>query len=205
VSLFPAPDDVFAFSQGSTQILLNGNAFVNWGSAGAITEFTPEGEVIFHAYLESGNLWRNGDVQNYRGFRFNWTGFPNEEPAVVALTHGESTVVYVSWNGDTETKIWKFYGVDEEGEEVLLGEEVKLGFETSFYVSSGNDWKGFLAEAIGGNGKSLRTSKRVGREPHIYRYVPGRDDSVSRDETQFVLERFEQSYNAIEASATDHA
>lgn len=56
-------------------------------------------------------------MQNYRGFRFNWTGFPNEEITVVALGHGESTMVYVGWNGDTATRVGKFWG--------LMAREVK--------------------------------------------------------------------------------
>lgn len=178
VQSFPAPNGIFAFSQGNTQILPNGNAFVNWGSGGAITEFSPGGDLLFHAYLESGDLWENGDVQNYRGFRFNWTGVPNEEPAITALAHGESTLVYVSWNGDTETDVWRFYGVDHKGRETPLGEEPRTGFETSFYVFSGGDWKNFFAEALGKNGKVLRTTRVVGVENYIYPYVPGRDDFI---------------------------
>jgi hypothetical protein len=181
---FPAPDHLFAFSQGGTQILPNGNAFVNWGSAGAVTEFSPKGTVIFHAYLESGELWNNGDVQSYRGFRFNWTGIPNEEPAVVALAHGESTVVYVSWNGDTETDAWRFYGIDSKGREFLLGEEKREGFETKFYVFSGLDWIRFFAEAVGKDGKILRTTRTVHAEPYIYPYVPGRDDLLFGETAQ---------------------
>jgi hypothetical protein len=174
---FSAPDNIFAFSQGSTQILPNGNTFVNWGSGGAVTEFTANGTVIFHAYLESGELWENGDVQNYRGFKFNWTGVPNEEPAVVALRHGESKVVYVSWNGDTETLVWRFWGV-KRGKRKLLGEEKRVGFETAFYVKSGGDWKGFVAEAVGRNGKVLKRSGIAGIQEYVYPYVPGRDDFV---------------------------
>ncbi|RFU28174.1 hypothetical protein B7463_g8160, partial [Scytalidium lignicola] len=154
--LFPAPGDIFAFSQGSTQILPNGNAFVNWGSGGAVTEFSPKGTVLFHAYLESGELWENSDVQNYRGFKFNWTGVPNEEPAIVALRHGESTTIYVSWNGDTETKFWKFYGVGRVGTKTFLGTQRKTGFETAFYVREGGNWKSYEAEAVGGHGEVLR-------------------------------------------------
>jgi len=191
IKAFPAPDNIFAFSQGGTQVLPNGNAFVNWGSAGAITEFSPGGDVIFHAYLESGHLWRNGDVQNYRGFKFNWTGMPSEEPAVVALEHAESTIVYVSWNGDTETRVWRFYGVDRKGREVVLGEEERVGFETGFYVRSGGNWKGFLVEAVGGKGKVLRKSRVVGVDPYIYQYVPGRDDVLSVNGVQMALEIFQ--------------
>ncbi len=185
---FPSPDNSFSFSQGNLQILPNGNAFINWGSAGSITEFSPNGSVLFHAYLESGELWDNSGVQNYRGFKFNWTGRPHEEPAVVALRHGESIMVYVSWNGDTETKSWKFYGIDRKGEKVLLGEEERTGFETGLYVKSGGDWNGYLKEATTVVRKMLRKSRVANIEPYIYQYVPGRDDFVVFDGGQAILQ-----------------
>ncbi len=187
---FPNPNNSFSFSQGNTQILPNGNAFINWGSAGSITEFSPDGHVLFHAYLKGGELLDNSDVQSYRGFKFNWTGRPYEEPAVVALKHGESTMVYVSWNGDTETKSWKFYGINRVGEKILLGEEERTGFETGYYVKSGGDWVGFLTEANGVDGKALRTSRVAKVEPYIYQYVPGRDDFVVIDGGQPVLQNY---------------
>jgi hypothetical protein len=188
---FPAPDNIVAYSQGNTQILPNGNAFVNWGSGGSITEFSPNGTAIFHAYLESDELWEKGVVQNYRGFKFNWTGIPNEEPAVVALAHGESIVLYVSWNGDTETEFWRFYGVDDKKREVAIGRERRVGFETSFYVFSESGFKSFFAEAIGTDGKVLRRSRIVGVENYIYPYVPGRDDLFAGHASQAVLENFD--------------
>ncbi|KAE8452474.1 hypothetical protein EG329_000376 [Mollisiaceae sp. DMI_Dod_QoI] len=197
---FPAPSrDIFAASQGSTQILPNGNALINWGSAGSITEFSPGPDpgVLFHAYLESGELWSNSDVQNYRAFNFQWegVGVSGEEIAVKALRHGGSTMVYVSWNGDTVTTTWRIWGVSEagtkvgtemgkvgKGKEVLLGEVKKEGFETSVYVKSGSDWEGFLVEAVGGEAKVLGRSRVVGIEEYVYQYVPGRDDFLSTEE-----------------------
>ena len=88
---------------------------------GAVSEFSKNGTAISHAYLDSGKLWDNGDVQNYRAFRFNWTGFPNEEVVVVAMGHGESTTVYVSWNGETAIRVWKFGGLmAREGKSCLV-------------------------------------------------------------------------------------
>jgi len=188
VQKFNAPDEIFAFSQGGTQVLPNGNVFVNWGSAGAVTEFDAEGEILFHAYLESGDLWTNGDVQNYRGFRFNWTGIPNEEPAVAALVKEGRTKVYVSWNGDTETKVWRFFGVDEKGGEILLGEEARESFETSFAVSDGGQWLNFFVEAVGLKGEVLRTSKIVKPEEHVSRYFPAKDNLLSNNRAQLVLQ-----------------
>ncbi len=85
----------------------------------------------------------NGDVQNYRGFKFNWTGAPTEDIAIVSLAHGESTMIDVSWNGDTQTNIWRFWGVDKNGKEGVIGEETRHGFETGFYIRSGQNWRGF--------------------------------------------------------------
>jgi hypothetical protein len=86
---------------------------VNWGSSGALTEYLSNGTAIFHAYLDSGALGEG--VENYRAFRYNWTGLPNEEPAIVSLKSREKTKVYVSWNGDTETERWEFYGATRGG------------------------------------------------------------------------------------------
>lgn len=134
IQTFWAPDGLVANSQGNAQFLPGGNIFVNWGQAGAVTEFGPDGEVLFHAYLDS---YPNKDVQGYRGFRSPWTGFSGEDVAVLAL--GDSSgevVVYVSWNGDTETDIWRFYLVDGEtgAGSRYLGEKKRAGFETEFRV-----------------------------------------------------------------------
>ncbi|KAF4630138.1 hypothetical protein G7Y89_g8002 [Cudoniella acicularis] len=162
---FPTPpnSNIFAFSQGNTQILPNGNAFTNWGSGGAITEHSANGTVLFHAFLESGELWKNGDVQNYRGFRYEWKGFPTEEIAVVALKDGESrkgTAIY--------------------GERVLLGEEERKAFETEFLVRGGKEWERFVVEAVGGEGEVLRKSKVVKSAEYVYPFAPGGGDFVER-------------------------
>ena len=156
---FDAPDGLSARTQGSVQILPNENVFVNWGEAGAITEFTPDGEVIFHSYLDSepyGHL-----VQSYRGFRYNWTGSPAEEPALAAFERGPGGLdVYVSWNGDTETRTWRFYGILEGGRRVFLGETERKGFETHGKLS-GRGVSNVEAEAIGHGGEVLQRSRRV--------------------------------------------
>lgn len=102
-----SPDDLLSKSQGSKQVLSNGNVLVNWGSEGAITEFKNE-RPIFNAFVDSQQLCRN-----YRGFKSNWIGKPNEKIAVMGeYTNDGSTDIYVSWNGDTETNKWKFYSVE---------------------------------------------------------------------------------------------
>ncbi|KAJ5966686.1 hypothetical protein N7501_002934 [Penicillium viridicatum] len=157
VSAFQPPDGLLAKSQGSTQLLPNGNALVNWGSEGALTEFRADGAPIFHAYMDSGLLGEG--VQNYRAFRHNWTGLPTEEPAIVAEKTSSGTEVFVSWNGDTETAVWRFYAVtDAFGSREFLGEATRDGFETSFSLP-GHSYQGLAAEAVSARGRVLTTTR----------------------------------------------
>jgi hypothetical protein len=100
-------------------------------------------------------------VENYRGFRYNWTGLPNEAPAIVSLENDEGTSVYVSWNGDTETKIWRFFHlVEEYGSRHFLGEVERKGFETSLFVK--DHGLGLVtAEAIDAQGRVLTSTVAV--------------------------------------------
>lgn len=165
-----SPEGLQAPSQGNMQTLPNSNLFVSWGQRGAMTEYrASDGEVIFHAYPDSGEIGQG--VQNYRGFRFQWKGYPNEAPAIVALKDSDDSItIYASWNGDTETAEWRFYsapescvpaqGVANHCNGTLLGEAERTSFETSFTVedagfnaTSGVD--AVYAEAFDGKGVSL--------------------------------------------------
>ncbi|KAI0376450.1 ASST-domain-containing protein [Hypomontagnella monticulosa] len=174
---FP-PDDLLSKSQGSTQIFPNGNALVNWGSSGAVTEYLPDGTPIFHAYMDSGYLGLG--VENYRAFRYNWTGIPNEEPAIVALKGEEGVTAYVSWNGDTETKTWRFYALnDDYGSREFLGEATRTGFETSLRIHRA-DVVAISTEAVDINGRSLRNTGIASVEQEI---KPGKKPAVHTAET----------------------
>lgn len=161
---FP-PDDLLSKSQGSTQVLPGGNVLVGWGSEGAVTEFTADGTPIFHAYMDSGYLGEG--VENYRAFRYNWTGLPNEDPAIVALENDDGTTLYVSWNGDTETAAWRFYAVtDEFGSRDFLGEVERTSFETSLQVKGGK-LVAVAAESVDARGKVLTSTASVKVEQEI--------------------------------------
>lgn len=149
---FP-PDDLLSKSQGSTQVLPGGNVLVGWGSEGAVTEFTSDGTPIFHAYMDSGLLGEG--VENYRAFRYNWTGLPHEDPAIVGLENDDGTTIYVSWNGDTETAAWRFYAAtDERGSRELLAEVPRESFETSLHVD-GKKLTAVSAESVNAKGRVL--------------------------------------------------
>ncbi|KAI9159013.1 arylsulfotransferase [Paramyrothecium foliicola] len=162
---FP-PDDLLSKSQGSTQVLPGGNVVVGWGSEGAVTEFSADGTPIFHAYMDSGFL---GDgVQNYRAFRYNWTGIPNEEPAIVALENDQETTIYVSWNGDTETAVWRFYAFSDDNlkQSDFLGEVERLSFETSLKIQTAKATK-FFAEGFRKDGHKTIATRKIQLEQDV--------------------------------------
>ncbi|KAJ5385557.1 hypothetical protein N7517_003468 [Penicillium concentricum] len=146
-----APYDLQAQSQGNAQLLSDDRIFVNWGSEGAFTEFGADNEILYHAFIQTGSV-------SYRGFLANWTGTPQESPALVALKTDSNLVeLYVSWNGDTETAAWRFFYVNGQ-EKSQIGLVDRDSFETVF------TWKPnfglsssarFVAEAIGAHGESL--------------------------------------------------
>ncbi|MDP9411438.1 MAG: arylsulfotransferase family protein, partial [Actinomycetota bacterium] len=120
------PEKVFAATQGSMQILPNGNVFIGWGSEPLISEFDPEGELLFGARFPL-------EGESYRAFRFPWTGRPQDEPAVVAEAgpKEEEVTLYVSWNGATEVAEWEVLaGPDPESLEPV-GSAPRKGFETA--------------------------------------------------------------------------
>jgi hypothetical protein len=107
-------------------------------------------------------------VENYRAFRYNWTGIPNEEPAIVALKGDEGTSIYVSWNGDTQTKAWRFYAqTDEHGSKHFLGEVDKNSFETSFTIRDDSSVTSVSAEAVDKSGRVLRVTGAASVEGEI--------------------------------------
>ncbi|KAH8896889.1 hypothetical protein GQ53DRAFT_792100 [Thozetella sp. PMI_491] len=164
VHSLPSPERLLATSQGNVQLLPNGNIFVNWGQSGAVTEYRASDKApIFHAYLDSGAIGTG--VQSYRGFRFNWTGLPNEAPAIAALQKGDTTTVYVSWNGDTVTSAWRFFSV-KGAKKYFLGEVAKESFETAFsfasdaYASADGQVVVF-AEALGADARVLSRTEET--------------------------------------------
>ncbi|KAG8169805.1 hypothetical protein KVR01_000550 [Diaporthe batatas] len=123
-------------SQGSTQVLNDtGNVVVDYGFLPALTEFSPEGDVLCDIRIAPWLIWQTGMVTSYRGFKTTrWVGRPWYAPAV-SLDPGEG-VLYVSWNGATEVDSWVLQGAGWAGvqrdEYVDLKVQKKDGFEAGF-------------------------------------------------------------------------
>ncbi|KAJ5606570.1 hypothetical protein N7510_009351 [Penicillium lagena] len=159
IASFRAPGDLSVKSQGNVQLLPNGNAFINWGYDGAMSEHKPDGTTIFFTGLDSGKLGPGSE--NYRAFKFDWHALPFEEPALVAFKEEDSagTSLYVSWNGDTETKIWRFFEKAADGRKTLLGQTKRTGFETTFRTNKRPSQ--VVAEAYDAHDKQLVSSPAV--------------------------------------------
>lgn len=168
----PPNNSILSFSQGSLQTLPNANVLIGWGSEGQTTEYSPDGEPVFHAFLDSGFL--QDKVQNYRAFRYNWTGFSPETVAVFAeaVDDPPETNVYVSWNGDTETTVWRFVWSEKTDVGFITRTEAvkRVGFETRLKLSGPPAVIGAIhVEAIDVNGQVLSVSEDVRAVPAYWR------------------------------------
>ncbi|KAF5664706.1 hypothetical protein FHETE_6977 [Fusarium heterosporum] len=167
LAFLPPQGPILAKSQGSLQTLPNRNVLINWGSEGQITEYSPSGEPIFHAYLDSGLL--QDKLQNYRAFRYEWTGHSPETLAVFAEEcEGGVIKVYVSWNGDTRTVVWKVFWAETTlyGETVQRSKtHVKTGFETTIQLPVVASRLGSIfVKALDADGQVLQASEGVRAE-----------------------------------------
>ena len=160
IESYPHPGGAFAAMFGSVDFLPNGDRFVGWGSLKEATQFTSNGEVLWHAQTGDkrtmiGSLrtlkreWHSARKLDSRpdGFGYSWVC-------------GWKSALYASWNGATEVGSWRFYGGNETGQEgswSLLGMVLKNGFETMIMAEEFVRWA--YVEAVAGDGEVLGQSK----------------------------------------------
>ena len=146
-------DEQHADAAGNLQMLANGDAFVGWGRALSISEFSRHGELLFDARLPPQN-------RSYRAFRFLWRGYPTDRPAAAAERASEGKVrVYASWNGATGIESWEVLtGPRPDGLEPL-GSVARDGFETAILARSAEPYVAVRAKS--GSGWTLGTSEPI--------------------------------------------
>jgi len=101
---------LLAASQGNMQTLAGGNAVVGYGGVPAISEYAPDGALLFAAHQPF-------DLIFYRAYRFPWSAHPLSPPAVLASLNntGEETIVHASWNGATDVASWRVLAGEAPG------------------------------------------------------------------------------------------
>lgn len=137
---YTQPDGKSTRLRGNMQTLPSGNVFVCWSADGYISEFSHDGGLIMEATFASDRF------NTYRAYKFPWSSQPTDPPTLVSSWYGvngfeKSTVFYVSWNGATDVKYWRFYAQpSESSERVELETVLKSGFETSYIAPGYMDW-----------------------------------------------------------------
>jgi hypothetical protein len=130
------PQKIYGVSQGSLQVLDNGNVLMGYGNTGAMTEFSQDGTVLCDVHFGPQANFGSGDIQSYRTFKADWVGNPTTKPEVCILHPNETddAQLYVSWNGATEVAEWVLQSTDKtEGSEwKIVSSITKAGFETMF-------------------------------------------------------------------------
>ena len=151
---YPHPQGRLVGTQGSYQVLPNGNVFIGWGSGPLFSEFSRDGELLFHARFPP-------EDESYRAFRFSWTGKPDDDPAVAAERGSDDRVtLYASWNGATEVASWQVVaGSSPERLEPVGFGTPREGFETAITVDTPEAYVG--VEARDRSGQVLGTSRPI--------------------------------------------
>jgi hypothetical protein len=145
---------LLAASQGNMQTLADGNTIVGYGAVPEISEFAPDGSLIFDAHQPL-------DMSFYRAFRFPWSGRPLSPPAVLANLNntGEETIVHASWNGATDVASWRILaGMSPATLEAQLTITAD-GFESSTTLPE--KYAYVAVQAVDSDGHALGTSKTV--------------------------------------------
>ncbi len=120
---------ILSGSQGSMQLLGNGNVFVGWGEVPHVSEFDYAGRMLFDAVLGE-------KYQSYRAFRLPWTGLPAEAPAIAVAEHGRQRTVYASWNGATDVDSWQLLAGTQAGALQPVSNARSHGFETALRTTT---------------------------------------------------------------------
>lgn len=129
-----------ADTQGNVQILPDGNVFVGWGSEPYFSEFSHEGEILFHAAFAP---WG----ESYRAFRLPWSGRPDDAPTVTTAGGREGkTTLYASWNGATEVAAWQVFAGPAPDDLRLVNSVPRRGFETVIEVETTEPYVGVRGE-----------------------------------------------------------
>jgi hypothetical protein len=145
--------EVLSGSQGSTQLLPNGNVFVGWGETPRASEFDYTGRMLFDAVL-------GAKYQSYRAFRLPWTGLPAEAPAIATARDGDRLTAYASWNGATEVHSWQLLAGAQANALQPVSSTRARGFESELRTTAPAG-SHLAVQALGAGGSPLGQSTTV--------------------------------------------
>jgi hypothetical protein len=161
-------------AEGSVQDLPNGNAFVEWGILGRISEFDSSGQLVFDASPFPG-------YSSYRGYRFPWTATPTTTPTASAFVNPDgSLVVEAMWNGATNVASWEVMGGTSADTLTTVATGPWNGFNTAFTLGAPVGTVEVIA--LDASGAVLSTSTPVsGPFPAAFTSVPASQTIAAGD------------------------
>jgi hypothetical protein len=144
---------ILAGSQGSVQLLENGNVFVGWGEIPRVSEFHRSGHMVFDAELGE-------KYECYRAFRLPWTGLPAEAPAIATTRDGARLTTYASWNGATGVHSWQLLAGAQANALRPVASTRADGFESALHANV-LPGQHLAVQALGAGGAPLGQSSTV--------------------------------------------
>jgi hypothetical protein len=143
-------------SQGNSQRLPGGDLFVGWGRLGRVSEFSPDGRLLFDATLPPG-------YDSYRAYRFPWHGTPSSSPTVSARRDGHAVAVDTTWNGATDVVRWRVLAGAERELLKPAGSFAWSGLDTTAHIQTPATWVAVSAEDATGRTVGRSAAVRVAR------------------------------------------
>jgi hypothetical protein len=147
------PHPALAGSQGSVQILANGNVFVGWGQLPYFSEYSPSGKLLYLGALHAPD-------ESYRTYKQTWEGLPQTKPSIAVVPGVTAGALDVggSWNGATNVVSWQLLQGSSPSTLAPAGTPVpSQGFETAF-AAEASQGPYYEVEALGKAGEVLGTS-----------------------------------------------
>lgn len=144
---------LLAGSQGSVQLLPDGDVFVGWGSEPYFTRFAPNGATLLDGKLATGT--------SYRAFHDEWTGTPPQPPATAVERTRAGLRLFASWNGATEVARWEALGGPGPVRLRPLAAAPRQGFETAIEVQGTPAWVAARARDAAGRALAVSPARRA--------------------------------------------
>ncbi|MBK5232586.1 MAG: arylsulfotransferase family protein [Thermoleophilia bacterium] len=127
---FLHPQKPLSPTQANIELLGSGNWFICWGQFPFISEYTPDGDLVFDSLIR-------GASSVYRAYRQPWTGRPAGKVAIAVTSSDGTSNAWVSWNGDTEVRSWKSFTGPSAAALTPSDTTTRTGFETRLALPSG--------------------------------------------------------------------
>ncbi|BGP37344.1 hypothetical protein JCM10450v2_001251 [Rhodotorula kratochvilovae] len=167
-------------SEGSMQILENGNVVVGWGIRPWFSEYTENGTLVHN--VQFGQIDGRAQLDHsYRVYKDSWSGRPLDPPSMV-FDASTSSTAFISWNGATDVASYRLYAgatpdtllplaLPAPSSPDLPTHVARTGFETRLdlprALGEHNEGRFVVAVACDKHGQPMRSSEILDRKVQL--------------------------------------